>query len=129
LNTLGMHALLGLRAGYLPCRLSPHLGVITTTLDLEQGAAAGGRAFERLWLRITALGLALQPMAASTVLCFQEPSATGVSDKVRTTLRLGWSKIVGEATPLMLFRLGRAEKPAVLSLRKPLEAYLRDPPI
>lgn len=68
LRTVGMHHALGLRAAYLPCRLAPHVGALTTSLDLASGALTAGAVFERIWLRTTLLGAELQPFAASAVL-------------------------------------------------------------
>jgi hypothetical protein len=122
LRLFGFDLLLGLRAGYLPCRLSPHIGVIATDLDLERGALAAGRALERQWLRATKMGLALQPAAAAVVLALGDPDI-GISQEVRHQLRTGWRSLVPHWTPVMLFRMGHAEKPSVVSSRKSLEHY------
>jgi hypothetical protein len=123
LNSIGMHRLLGLRAAYWPCRLSPHLGLIATTLDLDSGAIAVGRAFERLWLQAASEGLALQPMAASAL--FTLPGYAGVGDKIRSTLSAGWADIAPGMSPLMLFRLGHAAAPSLRSGRYPVAHFLR----
>jgi hypothetical protein len=119
LARLGIHRALGLRAGYLPCRLAPHVGIVVTPLSPRAGAVAVGRAFQRLWLRATLEGLALQPLAASVVLPFHEPDST-----FARTLRDGWREIVPDATPLMLFRLGHAPAPSLRAGRKSVDAYL-----
>ena len=125
LNRLGAHGLLGLRAAYLPCRLSPHLGLITTDSDPEGGAIAAGRAFQRVWLTATLLGLALQPMAASVVLPLHETMGEASTD-TKTLLVAGWKSIAPESTPLMLFRLGRAKPPTVTAGRLPADVQFTD---
>lgn len=124
LSWVGAHRLLGLRAGWLPCWQAPALAVLTTPLPTEQGALAVGAAFERLWLRASLLDLALQPMAASVVLPLQSSADGGASDKLRSALATGWQSITQGHTPLMVFRLGRAARPAITTSRLPLEAYL-----
>lgn len=84
LRTVGMHHALGLRAAYLPCRLAPHVGALTTSLDLASGALTAGAVFERIWLRTTLLGAELQPSAASAVLSL--PACEWVAPHVRAAL-------------------------------------------
>ena len=127
LTWVGAHRLLGLRAGWMPCWQAPALGLLATSLPTEQGAVAVGAAFQRLWLRATLLGLALQPMAASTVLPLQSAADRGASDELRSVLTAGWQSIAPGITPLMVFRMGRAARPSVTSRRRPLEDYLTTP--
>lgn len=124
LTWVGVHRLVGLRAGWLPCWQAPALGLLATSLPTEQGAVAVGTAFERLWLRATLLDLALQPMAASAVLPLQSAADRGASDELRSALTAGWQTIALGVTPLMVFRMGRAERPTVTSGRRSLEDYL-----
>ena len=119
LKTMGVHRLLGVRAGYLPCRLSHHLCGITVVGEPELGAPAAGRALQRFWLEATRLGLALQPLAAATVL------AWGPEAALATTLRGQWGRIAPGLTPLLLLRLGRAPAPSVVTSRPPAETYFR----
>lgn len=127
LTWLGVHRLVGLRAGWLPCWQAPALGLLATSLPTEQGAVAVGAALERLWLRATLLDLALQPMAASAVLPLQSAADGGASDELRSALAAGWQSIAPGVTPLMVFRMGRAARPAITSGRRPLEDYLITP--
>lgn len=127
LTWVGAHRLLGLRAGWLPCWQAPALGLLATSLPIEQGALAVGAAFERLWLRATLLGVALQPMAAAAVLPLQSAADNGASDDLRSTLAAGWQAIAPGVTPLMVFRIGRAPRPSVTSGRRPLEDHLLPP--
>lgn len=127
LTWVGVHRLIGLRAGWLPCWQAPALGLLATSLPIEQGAIAVGAALERLWLRATLLDLALQPMAASAVLPLRSAADQGASDEVRSALTAGWQTIAPGVTPLMVFRMGRAARPAVTSGRRPLEDYVITP--
>jgi hypothetical protein len=123
LACLGAHHLLGFRAGDAPCRFSPHLGAIATTLDIEPGALAVGQAFERVWLRATSYSMALQPMAASTLLAldgYQE-----VRPLMRQKLACGWAELTPGMHPLIVFRLGWSSPASLRSGRRPVEAYLR----
>ncbi len=123
LNRVGVHHLVGMRAGWLPCWQAPALAVLTTTEPLEPGAIAVGAALERVWLRATRLGLAMQPLAASVVLPLQNAADNGASECVRTALIKGWQGITSDSTPLMVFRIGRAEVPAIRSKRLPVSEY------
>jgi hypothetical protein len=122
LNLLGTHHLLGFRAGYLPCKLAPHVGALTTSVDSRSETVAAGAAFERVWLRATALGLSLQPFAASAAL--RMPNYPGVSASTRKKLTQGWERIAPQRTPLMVFRIGRARAPSVRTGRRPLSEYV-----
>jgi len=126
LNRLGAHHLFGLRAGYLPARQAPDLAVVSTTLPGDAGAVAAGRAFERLWLQATLMGLSMQPMAASTVLMLQTPEENGASDALRLRLAEGWRGIIGDRTPVIVFRAGHAALPTVRAGRRPGIDYLVD---
>ena len=127
LTLLGAHRLIGLRAGWLPCWQAPALGLMATTLPIDEGAVAVGSAFERLWLRATLLDLALQPLAAAAVLPLQSTSDCGASDQLRSALTLGWQSIASGCTPLMVFRMGRAVPSKVKAGRQPIDIYLLKP--
>jgi hypothetical protein len=124
-NRLGAHRLFGLRAGDLPARTAPHVCAITSTLPLDQAALAAGVAFQRVWLAAEGLGLALQPMVASAILAIHADSAHGLPGSAFERLRHGWRSLIGDAVPLIVFRVGRAPRPKVRSGRRPLETYLR----
>ncbi|MES2991069.1 MAG: nitroreductase family protein [Pseudomonadota bacterium] len=125
---VGAPAMLGLRAGYLPCALAPHLGAVLAQGDDDAAAAfAAGRAFQRLWLAAAAAGLALQPMAAATALARQHAGGDWVSAPVQQELRRLLATLGpagGTARPYMLFRLGRARAPSAVAGRRPLDDYL-----
>ncbi|MEO8299602.1 MAG: hypothetical protein ABI574_17545 [Burkholderiales bacterium] len=127
LHRLGAHQMLGVRAGYLPCALAPHLGLLMmrglpdTLCNLQ-----AGRAFQRLWLAATGFGLALQPMAAATTLVRQRPGDGWVSAAVHAQLLQGLAALApaGEDEARMLFRMGRAPAPSVVAKRPPLDQLL-----
>ena len=125
LTWLGIHHLIGLRAGLLPCWQAPTLGLLVTSLTLDQGAIAAGAALERVWLRATLLELAMQPLAASAMLLLQSDLDEGASAKLRSTLKSGWQTIAPGSSPMMLFRMGHAAKPAIRTAREPVNNYLR----
>jgi len=122
LRRIGFHHALGFRAAYLPCRLAPHCGVLTTSLALQQGALAVGTVLERLWLEAENRGLAFQPFAGPALLALagyrEVPVGTG------DRLRQGWKELTDE-TPLMVFRLGHAGRPPVRTGRRGIETVLR----
>lgn len=123
LRKIGFHHLLGFRAAYLPCRFAPHVAVLSTHLPPEEGALAIGRLLERVWLTAETQGLAFQPFAGAALLALLEyrdvPASTG------DTLRRGWSTLLGERVPLMIFRLGHAERPPIRTSRpQDLAPYL-----
>jgi hypothetical protein len=124
---VGAPAMLGLRAGYLPAALSPHLGIVLARGDDDAATAfSAGRAFQRLWLAAAAAGLALQPMAAATALARQHAGGDWVSPSVQQELKRLLATLgpaVGEQ-PQMLFRLGRARAPSAVAGRRPLDDYL-----
>ena len=127
LNWIGSHRMLGLRAGWLPCWQAPALGVLSVPADALEAAPQVGAAFQRLWLRATLQGLALQPMASPAVLGLQSDEDQGASPALRARLAAGWARVVPGRVPLMLFRLGRAPRAEVVSGRRRLEDYLARP--
>ena len=124
---LGAHLALGLRAGYLPCALAPHIGLLVVDDPRDDtGVVRAGRGFQRLWLAAQAAGLALQPMAAATVLANQAPAPGWVRADVKLRLQKQLARLAGDpgARPCMLFRAGRAKPPTVVTGRLPLDHYL-----
>ena len=122
LRRIRLHRALGFRAADLPCRFAPHCGVLSTSLPAERGAIAVGIALERLWLQAESRGLAFQPFAGAALLALAQ--YTEVPRKTGEWLRKQWKEL-SEETPLMIFRMGYASRPAVRTGRPTLEAYLR----
>ncbi|MCB1931089.1 MAG: hypothetical protein KDI45_01300 [Candidatus Accumulibacter sp.] len=123
-NLLGTHHMLGVRSCYLPCRLAPHLGLLAVSQPDSQSALDAGRAFERLWLLATAHGRVLQPMPASALYALPGALAEGIPDALQHALAGGWKSILGEAVPLMLFRMGSAPQSAIVTGRPLLDSWL-----
>ena len=121
LRRIGFHHALAFRAAYLPCRFAPHRGVLTTNLPIERGAVSVGRALERIWLAAESRGLAFQPFAGPALLAL--PEYRDVPAKTGERLRRGWKELT-EGTPVMVFRLGHADRPAIRTGRRALTTYL-----
>lgn len=134
-DMMGAHFALGVRSAYLPCALAPHIGlVMVDAADTATAHVQAGRAFQRLWLACETHGLALQPMAATTVLVQQKSGPGGVSPATQKRLADGLQSLSAQldtqhqsARPCMLFRLGRAAAPTAAAGRRPLEYYLKPP--
>jgi len=122
-NMVGGYHLLGWRAASLPCRISPHVGLISAADLSDQAVFNAGRGFERVWLLATLLGLALQPMPAAALYALDGACKEGIPARVQSRLRQGWQTLLRDQTPLMLFRIGYASPPAIYTIRKPLEYY------
>lgn len=127
LNLIGAHNMLGLRAAWLPCARSPHLGMIITLPGEGIQSFTAGRAFERVWLQATLFGLALQPLPASVLYTQGDGGGKILDTRLTACLRGGWKGLVGDAVPQMLFRLGHAPKPSVLSGRLAADRLLKNP--
>ena len=94
----------------------------------------GGRALERVWLTITARGLAMQPMTAVTLfwLRWQLRGGEGFSEKHRKLLRRVWedyralfsSVDFEKEGHVMLFRLGYAEGIKQRTYRRDVDDFL-----
>ena len=121
MSWLGAHHALGLRAGYLPAALSPHIGLVLAEEgdgDVPAAALNAGRAMQRVWLAAQAQGLALQPMAAATVLSVQQAVGGWVRPAVQARIRAALAvSDTYSYIPCLLFRLGRSSAPAVTARR------------
>jgi len=102
---------------------APVLGMILVKerLDMAQSLAAG-RAWQRLHLAATTLGVAAQPLN-QPVECIDRNVQLGHPDNYQAALlklanQTGWQ-------PTFVFRLGYAEKPALPSPRRPLEDVMK----
>ncbi len=128
LNGLGAHLGLGFRAGYVPSARSPHLGLVAVARgeSLERDAVSAGQALQRAWLAAADLGLAFQPLAAAVALSHQHAGGGWVSAPAQRRLRELLAAITADAglRPWMLFRLGRADAPSVVTGRPPVERYV-----
>ena len=102
---------------------APVLGVVLVKDRLDLAASlAAGRAWQRLHLAATTLGLAAQPLN-QPVECIDRNATLGRPDTYGTALQRlakapGWE-------PTFVFRLGYAEKPAPPSPRRPLADVMK----
>lgn len=124
LNLIGAYKQLAWRAGDLPCRFSPHLAVISAPSLSDPDQLNAGRAFQRAWLAVTQHRLAMQPMPASVLYAQTAAINQGIPSHLQARLRTGWNELQPGKTPLMVFRMGRAKPPSLVSGRQPLEHYL-----
>jgi nitroreductase len=124
-NLVGAYKQLAWRAGDLPCRFSPHLAVINAPSLSDQDQINAGRAFQRAWLAIAQHGLAMQPMPASVLYAQKAAVAQGIPGPLQARLSQGWAELQPSKTPLMVFRMGHAKPPSLVSGRQPLEYYLK----
>jgi hypothetical protein len=122
-NLMGGYRFLGWRAAHIPCRLAPHLGLVTVDQFDDRTIFDAGRTFQRAWLGATRLGLALQPMPASAIFALPGATHEGVPAPLQNYLQQGWQAMFKSSQPLMLFRIGRANPPAITTARKPVEFY------
>ncbi|CAG9933475.1 hypothetical protein [Candidatus Nitrotoga arctica] len=123
-NLLGAHHMLGWRACDLPCRLAPHLGLLTVKNTDNQSVFDAGRSFQRLWLAATSQGRVLQPMPASALYALDGARAEGIPAKLQYDLAEGWKSSLGGAIPLMLFRIGFAKPSLVVTGRREASDYV-----
>ncbi len=122
LNVFGAYHLMGIRAGYLPCALAPDIGVVLAPDDSPESLLAAGRMFQRVWLKLTAMGRAFQPFAASALFALRANDA--VAPALREKMRSHWKNPARGDTPVIVFRAGLARPPSVRTSRQPLENHL-----
>jgi hypothetical protein len=115
-NSLGAHFFVGWRGADLPCRLAPHLCVISACGSVETAALQAGRLLQRIWLHTTHLGLSIQVYAASPAYALQ--GSTSIGPALRTRRAEGWSELCGaDQVPFLVFRMGHAPRPEVVAGR------------
>jgi hypothetical protein len=113
-------------------RSSSAVGVLSVDAPDAREFVVGGRAFERLWLTATSLGLALHPTASLPVfLAYAERSDLGqLLPRHARTARTMADRFYRLCPSLrgrvvqMAFRLGYATPPDTRSLRRPVRAVL-----
>jgi nitroreductase len=97
---------------------APALGIILVRDRLEMGSAiAAGRAWQRLHLAATSLGLAAQPLN-QPVECVDRNAQLGRNDVFARALSRFARAPEWQAT--FVFRMGYADRPAMASPRRPL---------
>lgn len=122
-NAAGAAALLGVRAGWLPARSAPHLGLLVVDSHCSRPWLTAGRALQRFWLIAAKNGVAVQPMAAAIALVEQEPASGWVRPRLQARLAQGLGALTGGRIAAMLLRAGYARSPSVVAGRKPVAAY------
>ncbi|HVU21052.1 MAG TPA: hypothetical protein VHE09_09995 [Rhizomicrobium sp.] len=102
--------------------VAPVMGLLLVRDRLDMGGAiAAGRAWQRLHLAATAMGLAAQPLN-QPVECVDRNVQLGRNDEFAPTLKRFAKSTDYEAT--FCFRLGYAEREALPSARRPLSDVL-----
>ena len=108
-------------------------GLLTMDNAAPPDYFAGGRAFERLWLAATRLGLGLQPMSALSYL-FARLNRGGETELAPATLdglRGLWPRwarlfsLTGSEAEVLAFRLVVAPPPSARSRRCPVDEILQ----
>lgn len=123
-NRFGMHHILGFRSSYLPCRLAPHLGIITVKKIDTHTILDAGRAFQRLWLAATQQGRVLQPMPASALYALPNAPIEGIPVALQKKLSKEWQTVLGDSIPALLFRMGKADHLPIITRRPPIVSFL-----
>jgi len=102
-------------------------GVISADDDSLESAFMVGRAFERVWLEATAMGLQFQPLMGTLFLAYAlREKAAGLSTDESSLIQSRYEALKTIVAPhkrvvLALFRVGRGKPPSARALRKPLE--------
>jgi molybdopterin/thiamine biosynthesis adenylyltransferase len=132
LNRLGLGKMISL-VSYQGMRSASAVGLLKVKGRAPADFIRGGRILERLWLTVTSLGLAFQPMTAAT-LFWQRWQTGGRADfspaHQRLLVRL-WPRYArlfdvrdtGEGH-VMLFRIGHGRPVGCRTLRKPLAGFM-----
>lgn len=111
---------------------SAALGVLTVDKPTTESFLCGGRAFQRLWLAATSLGLAVHPTASLPVfLAYARQGAKSqlleshqrMAQQMSRQFDYFMPNLSGRSVQ-MVFRLGHGEPPDVRSLRRPVKDVL-----
>lgn len=110
-------------------RSSSGLAVITAPQRTPEAYLRGGMAMERVWLRASALGLAVQPMSPAFLYAHDEQELADIvgPDRGRRLidLRQGFLEAAGLGSGqalILALRVSRAPPPSAISLREGLAA-------
>ena len=129
LNWLGFSRMAARRSGKL-MRKSSAAGLITVSKISSETFLQAGRAFERLWLKATLQGLALQPMTGFVFLQLRSalgeyegltPAQLHLLENLRRQLAAIFT-LPNSAIPAMLFRVGVGPAPSGRTIRRPVSA-------
>lgn len=131
LNHLGMGKMVS-GISYQGIRSSSAVGLLKVPSWRPTDMINGGRALERIWLTVSSLGLAFQPMTAATLfwLRWQMGGQDDFSPAHQKLLTEAWPQyrrlfdVQSESEGhVMLFRIGRGRPVGCRTLRKPAEAF------
>src|SRR3989344_6311643 len=131
-NALGFNKMVSKTNAAIYASSAAH-GIITVE-DKDENFVQAGRAFQRLWLESTRIGLSLQPVVGFIYFLSEPSKASGtnvISEQNRDLIHKALNKIIfafevnGAKAPAVLFRIGRAESPSARSYRKPPEMVFK----
>jgi len=131
LARLGATQFLPLRAEHC-YRHSAAIGLVSTQEPRPDDWVRAGEIFERLWLTATLRGLSLQPITGITFLWLRMRLADGEGlSPTHQRLIERLAQEIGailpaflQQTPVVLFRLGKAQAPSQRAMRRPLDEVL-----
>jgi len=123
LTRAGVHHALGLRAADLPCRLAPHLVILSIQAQTDSASFAAGRSLERVWLDLTQFGFAVQPMAAAALYAMPTSTSDGIPQNLQRNLADAWIRLLPESQPLIALRIGHSMEMPVRTSRPPPNSF------
>lgn len=107
------------------------VGLVLVGGDFRERYFQGGRAMQRVWLKATSLGIAIQPITVITALHARvQQSPASLSDRALKLFHdllpeyLELFALGDELTDVFLFRLHLEGTPTVRALRRPVDAVL-----
>jgi nitroreductase len=114
-------------------RASGAYGIITMPGSSPDNFVQGGESFQKMWLTATRLGLSLQPISGLMFLLLRK--RLGLTSEPEPENRDHYQKSVDELasffpvlharTPVMIFRIGKAEAPSDRAMRRGLDEVFR----
>lgn len=114
--------MMALRTAHLPCRLAAHEGLFSIRDQTIPNVLNACRAFQRAWHIATQQGLSLQSFVGAPLYALPGSSEQAVPLALEKFLQTQWKSLLLLAeVPLILFRMGYASPPTVVTSRKPLE--------
>lgn len=127
LNWIGVNYLIGFRSVILPTLLSPALCLLSIEQIDRVSVIQAGRAMQRLWLKTTEQGFALQPFAAAGIISlgFIQLPVNFIS--VQHKISHGMNAIAGADRGILFFRLGITSRPrtAIHSQRRATPTFIK----
>lgn len=108
-NHLGGNYIIGLRSAVIPALLSPALGIVSTQHSSRADIIQAGRALQRIWLKASDMGLAVQPFAAAGILALGHINipATRQQNQIQKIKNL-LQEITPEYQGLIFLRIGKS---------------------